>query len=98
MPHLPPIPSLERAFEVCADLGPLEDHGMTRVGHRRIIPVVGGTITGIFTGTILSGGADWQTVRADGSVEIDGRYSALSRRRTAVRPRSRVRYVAYRVT
>ena len=76
MTHEPPVPSLERAFEVVADLGPLEDHGMTRAGHRRIIPVVGGTITGAFDGEILSGGADWQTVRADGSIEIDGRYSA----------------------
>ena len=25
---------------------------------------------------ILPGGADWQVVRADGSIEIDGRYSA----------------------
>ena len=49
---------------------------MTRAGHRRIIPVIGGTVTGTFTGTILAGGADWQTVRADGSIEIDGRYSA----------------------
>lgn len=72
----PPVPSLERAFEVVADLGPLEDHGMTRAGHRRIIPVIGGTVTGAFTGAILAGGADWQTVRADGSIEIDGRYSA----------------------
>lgn len=27
---------------------------------------------------ILAGGGDWQTVRADGSIEIDGRYSARS--------------------
>ena len=53
-------------------------YGMTRVGHRRIIPVTGGTITGEFKGVILAGGADWQTVRADGSIEIDGRYSARS--------------------
>lgn len=78
MSPIPPVPTLERAFEVSAELGPLEDHGMTRVGHRRIIPVIGGVITGMFTGTILSGGADWQTVRADGSIEIDGRYSARS--------------------
>ena len=74
--HEPPVPSLVRSFEVVADLGPLEDHGMTRVGHRRIIPVIGGAITGDFTGQILPGGADWQIVRADGSIEIDGRYSA----------------------
>ena len=51
--HEPPVPQLERAFEVVADLGPLEDHGMTRAGHRRIIPVVGGAVSGAFTGTIL---------------------------------------------
>ncbi|WP_019180925.1 DUF3237 family protein [Microbacterium yannicii] len=76
MAHAPPVPSLDRSFEVVADLGPLEDHGMTRAGHRRVIPVIGGTVTGAFTGVILPGGADWQTVRADGSIEIDGRYSA----------------------
>jgi hypothetical protein len=76
MTRVPPVPSLVPAFEVVADLGALEDHGMTRAGHRRIIPVVGGTVTGDFTGSILAGGADWQTVRADGSIEIDGRYSA----------------------
>jgi hypothetical protein len=74
----PPIPHLEPAFEVVAELGPLQDHGMTRAGHRRVIPVVGGTVTGAFAGTIVPGGADWQTVRADGSIEIDGRYSAQS--------------------
>jgi len=76
MAPVPPVPSLDRSFEVVADLGPLQDHGMTRAGHRRVIPVVGGTVTGAFTGAILPGGADWQTVRADGSIEVDGRYSA----------------------
>lgn len=72
----PPVPQLERAFEVVAELGPLEDHGRTGVGHRRIIPVVGGTITGEFEGELLAGGADWQVVRADGSIALDARYSA----------------------
>lgn len=72
----PPVPTLEPAFDVVADLGALEDHGTTRAGHRRIIPVIGGSITGGVTGTILPGGADWQLVRADGSIEVDGRYSA----------------------
>lgn len=72
----PPPPSLERAFEVVAELGPLQDLGLTRVGHRRIVPVIGGTISGSLTGTVLNGGADWQVVRADGSVDVDGRYSA----------------------
>ena len=27
-----PVPGLERAFDVAARLGPLEDHGLTRAG------------------------------------------------------------------
>jgi hypothetical protein len=69
-------PTLHHAFDVDVELGPLEDHGETRVGHRRVIPIVGGTITGVITADILAGGADWQILRADGAVDIDGRYSA----------------------
>jgi hypothetical protein len=71
-----PVPGLEPAFEVDAQLGPLEDHGMTRAGHRRVVPVAGGRISGLFEAEILPGGADWQIVRSDGAVEIDTRYSA----------------------
>jgi hypothetical protein len=70
------VPALERAFDVAARLGPLEDHGMTRAGHRRVVPIAGGQVTGLFDGEILPGGADWQLVRPDGAVEIDSRYSA----------------------
>jgi Protein of unknown function (DUF3237) len=71
-----PVPSLERAFDVAATLGPLEDHGMTRAGHRRVVPISGGQIRGVFEAEILPGGADWQLVRSDGAIEIDTRYSA----------------------
>jgi len=71
-----PVPALERAFDVDARLGPLEDHGMTRAGHRRVVPIADGRITGLFDAEILPGGADWQVVRPDGAVEIDTRYSA----------------------
>ena len=70
------MPGLETAFEVDATLGPLQDLGTTRAGHRRIIPVTGGTVRGLFDAEILPGGADWQILRADGSVDIDTRYSA----------------------
>jgi hypothetical protein len=44
-------------------------------GVRRIIPIVGGQVTGErLRGRILSIGADWQTVFADGSAELDTRY------------------------
>lgn len=57
-------------------LGPLEDHGVTRAGHRRVVPIASGRISGMFDAEILPGGADWQIVRPDGSIEIDTRYSA----------------------
>lgn len=84
-----PTPTLEHVFDVEVLLGEIEDHGMTRAGHRRIIPILGGSIRGrvggVATGAdgaleaeILPGGADWQVVRPDGSIEIDGRYSAAT--------------------
>ncbi|MFI7546822.1 DUF3237 family protein [Actinoplanes sp. NPDC049599] len=72
----PAVPGLETAFEVEARLGALEDHGMTRAGHRRVVPIIGGRVTGLFAADILPGGADWQLVRPDGAIEIDTRYSA----------------------
>jgi Protein of unknown function (DUF3237) len=71
-----PVPALEHAFDVRARLGPLEDHGMTRAGHRRVVPIIDGQVTGLFEAEILPGGADWQVVRPDGAIEIDARYSA----------------------
>jgi hypothetical protein len=72
----PTVPALERAFDVDALLGPLEDHGITRAGHRRVVPIAGGQVSGVFDAEILPGGADWQLVRPDGAIEIDTRYSA----------------------
>jgi hypothetical protein len=71
-----PVPRLEPAFDVTATLGPLEDHGTTRAGHRRVVPITGGLVSGLVDAEILAGGADWQIVRPDGSTEIDTRYSA----------------------
>ena len=76
MTGTPPQPGLEAAFEVDASLGPLEDHGTTRAGHRRVVPITGGQIHGMFDAEILPSGADWQLVRPDGTVEIDTRYTA----------------------
>ncbi|HEY1823012.1 MAG TPA: DUF3237 domain-containing protein [Trebonia sp.] len=77
-----PVPGLEPAFTVDARLGPLEDHGVTRAGHRRVIAIAGGRVDGLadppFDAEILPGGADWQVVRCDGTIEIDTRYSAVT--------------------
>jgi hypothetical protein len=45
-------------------------------GRRRIIPIIGGTVTGErLNGRILNLGADWQTIFCDGMAELDTRYS-----------------------
>ncbi len=50
--------------------------GLSPRGRRRMIPIVGGTVTGErLSGRILNLGADWQTVFADGSAELDTRYA-----------------------
>lgn len=78
-----PVPTLQAAFEVRVELGAAEDHGLTGAGRRRVVPIVGGTVDGStvadgFTGRILPGGADWQLIRPDGTIEIDARCSARS--------------------
>jgi hypothetical protein len=37
---------------------------------RRFIPVTAGTVSGTLAGHVLPGGGDWQTIAADGSIEI----------------------------
>lgn len=73
-----PLPGLEPAFDVEVRVGAPADHGVTRAGHRRVVPILGGRISGAVTAEILAGGADWQRIRPDGGCEIDARYSALT--------------------
>ncbi|MDQ0708740.1 hypothetical protein QFZ52_001392 [Arthrobacter woluwensis] len=73
-----PRPGLEAAFDVEVRVGAPADHGVTRAGHRRVVPILGGRISGAVTAEILAGGADWQRIRPDGGCEIDARYSALT--------------------
>jgi hypothetical protein len=57
-------------------LGPVQELGDTPLGRRRIIPITGGTFRGDrLAGQVLSGGADWQFIRADGVAELDARYT-----------------------
>jgi hypothetical protein len=46
------------------------------LGRRRMVAVLGGTLEGALgSGTVLPGGADWQTIRDDGGVSIDAHYT-----------------------
>ncbi|MCK7613014.1 DUF3237 domain-containing protein [Roseibium sediminicola] len=69
------IPALSHFCDLEVELGPVREMGAGRNGARRIIPIVGGMVSGKVSGTILNLGADWQTTLADGSSDIDTRYA-----------------------
>lgn len=72
-------PGLRFAFAIKAKVGPVQDLGQTARGHRRIIDIVGGEVAGPrLDGEILPGGADWQIVRPDGTIEVVAHYTIRS--------------------
>ena len=71
-----PEPTLELIFEAKVTLDPVQELGITTYGKRRIIPITGGTFQGThIKGVVLPGGADWQTVRTDGTADLEARYT-----------------------
>ncbi|MEU7791347.1 DUF3237 family protein [Amycolatopsis sp. NPDC049159] len=69
----------ELAMELVAKLEVLIaepiDAGTTPAGHRRVIPITGGTVTGPrVTGEVLGVGADWSVVRGDGVAVVTAQY------------------------
>lgn len=68
-------PSLSHFCTLEVELGPIREMGQGRGGQRRIIPIVGGSVTGQVSGNILNLGADWQTIQADGVANLDTRYA-----------------------
>ncbi len=68
--------SAEPIFTIQAELEAVLNLGRTPYGERRVINILGGTITGLkLHGRILPGGADWQILRADGAADIQARYT-----------------------
>ncbi|WP_255200094.1 MULTISPECIES: DUF3237 family protein [unclassified Sulfitobacter] len=54
-------PQLEFAFRLEVNLGPIREIGASRAGHRRIVQIIGGTVSGPrASGRILNLGADWR--------------------------------------
>src|SRR5476651_67761 len=77
--YLTTPPRLSFVFAVAVKVGPIQDLGQTARGHRRIIDILGGRVHGPkFEGEILPGGADWQIVRPDGTIEVVARYTIRS--------------------
>jgi uncharacterized protein DUF3237 len=74
--HLPE-PRLTRVYRLEATLGQPLELGERPQGHRRIVPLTGGTFAGPeLCGKLLPGAsADWQTVLPDGTALGDIRYT-----------------------
>ncbi len=59
-----------------AELADIIDVGLTPMGHRRVVNIRGGHFEGdLVSGIVLPGGADWQWVRTDGTIDLDARYT-----------------------
>jgi hypothetical protein len=74
--------ALRELMSIFVDVSPLVDLG----GGRRFVVFDGGTFEGRdgLVGTILKGGVDWQTVRPDGTLEIDAHYTLQTDRGEAI--------------
>jgi hypothetical protein len=71
---LPP-PGLAFAFDARIAVAPPCSVGPTRTGERRVIAITGGTVAGPgLSGRVLPGGADFQTIEADGLTLVHARY------------------------
>jgi hypothetical protein len=63
-------PSLKPLIKLEVDVAPpvVVDPG------RRMIPILGGRVSGSYTGKVIPGGADWQFIAADGRLDLEARY------------------------
>jgi hypothetical protein len=75
---LPPgarVPQLQFVYECDVTLLAPIDFGDMPDGHRRIIPITGGTFKGPeVSGIVVPGGADWNLQRRDGAGTVEAAY------------------------
>jgi hypothetical protein len=69
------VVELAPLLSIRVTLEPIRDLGDTPLGRRRIIGITGGSFSGRISGRVLPGGADWQLIRADGTADLDARYT-----------------------
>ena len=70
------VPALRPVFRATVLIGAPIELGLVDGVRKRVIPITGGHFAGPrIAGEVLPGGADWQSIRADGSAEIYARYT-----------------------
>ncbi|MEO7223760.1 MAG: DUF3237 family protein [Devosia sp.] len=70
-----PEPRLLTFCRLAVEVGAPQIIGPGRFGERRVVPVLGGRVSGPSISGVVQPGADWQTISADGLVELDARYT-----------------------
>lgn len=69
------VPGMRLAFTAWVQIAAMQTIGDIPAGQGRVIPITGGTFEGPkLKGKVIPGGADWQTVRADGVTELHAHY------------------------
>jgi len=66
---------LERVMEIEAEVEAPIEIGETGNGQRRIIPIIGGSVSGRIEGTVIDAGADYQLYRDDRPTELVAKYA-----------------------
>lgn len=64
-------------LELAVQVGKPVDFGQVAGQTRRFIPITGGTVSGEHAGTVIPGGADWQTIGPNGVIDLEARYGLL---------------------
>jgi Protein of unknown function (DUF3237) len=65
----------EHMWDARVTIAPTIMLGASKHGHRRIVPITGGTFEGpSIRGEVVPGGEDWQLTRPDGDTELYARY------------------------
>jgi hypothetical protein len=71
--------SPEPIFRIHCEVANILDLGPAPFGHRRVVNLLGGTVSGPkLSGRVVPGGADWQIMAADGALDIHARYTIES--------------------
>lgn len=71
-----PAPRLVPAFRATITIAAPLELGSFDGARRRVIPITGGRFQGErLSAEVLPGGADWQLIRADGTAEVEARYT-----------------------
>ena len=73
-----PAPRLSHVCDLSVTVGlPLDAgicQGLGSQGQRRIVPITGGTVSGLIQGEVLAGGADFQLIPNASTALLDARY------------------------